>query len=210
MTHPIVTSDAVPEYVELLAPQMAGGMPLMQALRMRHSTRAFTSEPLAPELLSSLLWAAYGISEPETGRRTAPSARNWQEIELYLALADGLYVLEPAAWRLRLVSGGDVRATTGLQDYVVQAPLDLVFVARLSRMDEQAKPVRQFYMGLDTGYISQNVYLFCASAGLATVARGLLDRRAMAGAMRLDADQRVVLAQSVGFASANGAAGHPA
>ncbi|MGT2431443.1 nitroreductase family protein [Cupriavidus basilensis] len=172
-------------------------------------TRAFSGEPLAPELLSSLLWAAFGISEPKTGRRTAPSARNWQEIDLYLALADGLYMcwnLLPGAcgW----VSGEDVRAATGLQDYVVQAPLDLVFVARLSRMDEQAKPVRQFYMGLDTGYISQNVYLFCASAGLATVARGLLDRRAMAGAMRLDADQRVVLAQSVGFAAADGEAGH--
>ncbi|KJK21937.1 nitroreductase [Burkholderiaceae bacterium 16] len=210
MTHPIVTPDSVPEYVELPPPQMEGGMPLMQALRLRRSIRAFTGDPLAPELLSTLLWAAYGISEPKTGRRTAPSARNWQEIDLYLALADGLYALEPAAWRLRLVSGEDVRATTGLQDYVVQAPLDLVFVARLSRMDEQAKPVRQFYMGLDTGYISQNVYLFCASAGLATVARGLLDRRAMAGAMRLDADQRVVLAQSVGFASANGGTGHPA
>lgn len=70
---------------------------------------------------------------------------------------------------------------------------------RLSRLDETDKPLRQFYTALDTGYISQNVYLFCAASGLGTVARGLVDRRALATAMRLDADQRVVLCQSVGF-----------
>ncbi len=210
MTHSIVTPDAVPEYVALPAPQMEGGMPLMQALRLRRSTRGFAATPLAPAMLSDLLWAGYGISDAKASHRTAPSARNWQEVDLYLALADGLYVLEPAAWRLRLVSGEDVRAATGLQDYVAQAPLDLVFVARLSRMDEQASLVRQFYMALDTGYISQNVYLFCASAGLATVARGLLDRRAMAAALRLDPDQRVVLAQSVGFAAADPGPDHRA
>ncbi|AOZ04359.1 nitroreductase (plasmid) [Cupriavidus sp. USMAHM13] len=199
MTHPIVAADAAQEFLDLPAPRTEGGIPLMQALRRRRSIREFDARPLGPDLLSDLLWAAYGINDAESGRRTAPSARNWQEIDLYAALADGLYVLEPAAWRLRLVSGEDIRHATGLQDYVAQAPLDLVFVANLSRVDERAKPARQFFTALDTGYISQNVYLFCASQGLATVARGLLDRPAMATTMRLRPDQRVMLAQSVGF-----------
>jgi len=202
MTHPIVTADAAQEFLDLPAPRTEGGMALMQALCLRRSVREFDARPLAPELLSDLLWAAYGISDAKSGRRTAPSARNWQEIDLYAALAGGLYVLEPDAWRLRLVSGEDMRSATGLQDYVAQAPLDLVFVADLSRVDESAKPARQFFTALDTGYISQNVYLFCASQGLATVARGLLDRPAMAAAMRLRPDQRVMLAQSVGYPAA--------
>jgi len=174
-------------------------MPLLTALHQRRSIRQFAPRALDDALLSTLLWAAFGINRPDTGLRTAPSTRNWQEIDLYLALADGLYVLESADWRLRLVTGEDLRAATGLQDYAASAPLNLVYVSRLSRLDESDKPLRQFYTALDAGFISQNVYLFCAASGLATVARGLLDRRALARAMRLDADQRVVLAQSVGY-----------
>ncbi|WP_029047186.1 nitroreductase family protein [Cupriavidus sp. amp6] len=199
MTHPIVLSEAGVEYLKLPAPQTEGGMPLLTALQQRRSTRHFAPRSLDDALLSSLLWAAFGVNRPGTGLRTAPSARNWQEIDLYVALRDGLYVLEPADWRLRLVIGEDLRAATGLQDYVAEAPLNLVYVSRLSRLDETDKPLRQFYTALDTGYISQNVYLFCAASGLATVARGLLDRRALAAAMRLEPDQRVILAQSVGY-----------
>ncbi|CAG9185653.1 nitroreductase family protein [Cupriavidus pinatubonensis] len=199
MTHPIVSSEVPVEYINLPEPQTEGGMPLLTALHKRRSVRSFAQQPLDEALLSTLLWAAFGINRPDSGLRTAPSARNWQEIDVYVALPDGLYMLEPAAWRLRLVTGEDLRAATGLQDYVSTAPLDLVYVSRLSRLDETDKPLRQFYTALDTGYISQNVYLFCAASGLATVARGLLDRRALARAMRLDPDQRVVLAQSVGF-----------
>ncbi|AJG19733.1 nitroreductase family protein [Cupriavidus basilensis] len=199
MTHPIASSESGVEYLKLPVPQSEGGMSLLTALRQRCSTRRFAPRSLDDSLLSSLLWAAFGINRPEAGLRTAPSARNWQEIDLYLALRDGLYVLEAADWRLRLVSGEDLRAATGLQDYVAEAPLNLVYVSRLSMLDETDKSVRQFYTALDTGYISQNVYLFCAASGLATVARGLLDRRTLAAAMRLAPDQRVILAQSVGY-----------
>ena len=202
MVHPIVSPDTGVEYVTLPAPQTTGGMPLLSALQQRRSYRQFAAQDLDDALLSSLLWAAFGINRPVTGLRTAPSARNWQEIDLYLARADGLYILEPLDWRLRLVVGTDLRAATGLQDYVGSAPLNLVYVSRLSRLDATDKPLRQFYTALDTGYISQNVYLFCAAFGLVTVARGLVDRRALARAMRLDADQRVVLAQSVGYPGA--------
>lgn len=199
MTHPIVSAEAPVEFINLPAPQTEGGMPLLTALHQRRSARSFAPRPLEEGVLSTLLWAAFGINRPDAGLRTAPSTRNWQEIELYVALSDGLYVLEPGSWRLRLVTGEDLRAATGLQDYVPTAPVDLIYVSRLSRLDETEKPLRQFYTALDTGYISQNVYLFCAASGLATVARGLVDRRALAAAMRLDADQRVVLCQSVGF-----------
>lgn len=199
MTHPIVTPEAGVEYLYLPAPQTDGGMPLLTALQRRRSSRQFAARSLEDTTLSSLLWAAFGISRPKTGLRTAPSARNWQEIDLYLALRDGLYLLEPKPWRLRLVSGEDLRAATGLQDYAADAPLNLVYVSRLSRLDETSKPLRQFYTALDTGYISQNVYLFCAAFGLATVARGLVDRRGLARAMQLGTDQRIVLTQSVGY-----------
>jgi nitroreductase len=199
VTHPIVSSEVPVEYINLPAPQTEGGMPLLTALHKRRSIRNFAQRPLDEERLSTLLWAAFGINRPDTGLRTSPSARNWQEIDAYIALPDGLYVLEPGPWRLRLVTGEDLRAATGLQDYVSTAPLNLVYVSRLSRLDETDKPLRQFYTALDTGYVSQNVYLYCAASGLATVARGLLDRRALAKAMRLDANQRVVLAQCVGF-----------
>lgn len=201
MTHPIISSDTDVEYLKLPPPMRDGGMPLLGALQHRRSTRTFAPASLDDVMLSTLLWAAFGINRPDTGQRTAPSARNWQEIDLYLAMPDGLYVLEPVDWRLRLVVGEDLRAATGLQDYVGSAPLNIVYVSRLSRLGETDKPLRQFYTALDTGFISQNVYLFCAAFGLATVARGLLDRRALARAMRLDADQRVVLAQSVGHAA---------
>ncbi|SPS00076.1 hypothetical protein [Cupriavidus taiwanensis] len=108
-------------------------------------------------LLSSLPWAAFGINRPGTGQHTAPSTPNWQEIDLYAALRDGLYVLEPTDWRLRLVVGEDLRAATGLRDYVADTPLNLVLVSRLTRLDETEEPLRQFYTALDTGYISQNV-----------------------------------------------------
>ncbi|GAA7771064.1 nitroreductase [Cupriavidus sp. SHE] len=198
MTHPIVSSDSGVEYLKLPAPMTDGGMSLLGALHQRRSARTFAPTPLDTVTLSTLLWAAFGVNRPDTGHRTAPSARNWQEIELYLAMPDGLYVLEPADWRLRLVVGEDLRAATGLQDFVAGAPLNIVYVSRLSKLDETDKPLRQFYTALDTGFISQNVYLFRAAFGLVTVARGLLDRRALAVAMRLDADQRVALAQSVG------------
>lgn len=199
MTHPIVTAEAGVEYLSLPAPQTDGGMPLLTALQRRRSSRQFAPRSLEDTTLSSLLWAAFGISRPKTGLRTAPSTRNWQEIDLYLALRDGLYLLEPKPWRLRLISGEDLRAATGLQDYAAEAPLNLVYVSRLSRLDETNKPLRQFYTALDTGYISQNVYLFCAAFGLATVARGLVDRRGLARAMQLGTDQRIVLTQSVGY-----------
>lgn len=187
--------------VPLPAPRREGGGTLMTALARRHSTRHYTERPLSPELLSDLLWAACGINRPETGGRTAPSARDWREIDVYVALADGAYCYEPERHGLRRVLAHDVRADTGLQDFVGTAALDLIYVADLARMEVADPMERRFYSGADAGAIAQNVYLFCAAEGLATVVRGLLDRRALARTLGLGQRQRVLLAQTVGFAA---------
>lgn len=187
------------ETMKLPSPQTTGGKPLLQALQERRSTREFAGKPLAPQLLSSLLWAAAGVNRPESGHRTAPSARDWREIDIYVATADGVFVYDPNAHALRRVLARDVRAFTGRQDFVATAPLNLVYVADLNRMAEAGDEDRNRYAAADTGFIAQNVYLFCASAGLNTVVRGLVDRAALAAALGLAPHQRIILAQTVGY-----------
>jgi len=184
--------------VPLPSPETQGGRPLMQVLKERRSTRAFSPEKLPPQVLSNLLWAAFGVNRPDSGKRTAPSAMDWQEIDVYVATADGLYRYDARANQLVPVVRDDLRAQTGTQPFVKDAPLDLVYVADLSRT-QGASAERDLYVAADAGFIAQNVYLFCASEGLATVVRGSIDRPALAKAMRLRPDQRIILAQTVGY-----------
>ncbi len=185
--------------VDLPQPQTDGGKPLMEALKARHTTREFKSDALAPQVLSNLLWAAFGINRPESGKRTAPSAVNWQEIDIYVATADGTYVYDAKAHRLNPVVAGDHRAATGRQDFVEDAPVNLVYVADLARMGNSSVEDRNFYSAVDTGFIAQNVYLFCASEGLAVVVRGMVDRPALAKLLKLRPDQKIIVAQTVGY-----------
>jgi len=185
--------------LELPQPQTSGGKPLMQVLKDRHSSREFSSEKLPLQVLSNLLWAAFGVNRPESGKRTAPSAMNRQEIDLYVAAADGLYIYDAKANRLSPVLAEDIRGATGTQAYVKEAPVNLVYVADLAKMGEAGAEERDLYAAADTGFIAQNVYLYCASEGLAAVVRGSVDRPALAKAMRLRPDQKIILAQSVGY-----------
>jgi SagB-type dehydrogenase family enzyme len=184
---------------KLPPPEKEGGMPLMQALAKRHSSRSFDAAPLAPQLLSNLLWAAAGVNRDDLGGRTVPSAMNAQEVMVYLALPDGLYHYDAPTHALHLISATDVRRVTGYQDFVDNAPLDLVFVADFARMKLVPAAQRASYASAAAGAMAQNVYLFCASAGLATVIRAWLDRDALAHAMGLNNDQHVLLAQTVGM-----------
>jgi SagB-type dehydrogenase family enzyme len=184
--------------IALPPPQTSGGKPLMQTLKERQTWREFNSEKLPPQTLANLLWAAFGVNRPESGHRTAPSAMNSQEIDLYVATSYGLYLYEPRENRLRPLLAGDLRDKTGGQPFVKEAPLALIFVADLARLAKAKPEERERYALIDTGYISQNVYLFCASEGLATVAHEL-DRAALAQTMKLGPEQKVILAQSVGF-----------
>jgi SagB-type dehydrogenase family enzyme len=185
--------------VSLPSPQTEGGKPLMQALKDRHTTREFSSERLSPQVLSNLLWAAFGINRPDTGKRTAPSAMNWQEIDIYVATADGLYVYDAKGNKLDPVLADDVRGATGMQPFVKDAPLDLVYVADLAKTGKSSAEDKNFYTAADAGFIAQNVYLFCASEGLAVVVRGNVDRAALAKAMKLRPDQKILLGQTVGY-----------
>lgn len=185
--------------IQLPKPQMDGGKPLMQVLKDRSSSREFSSQKLPLQVLSNLLWAASGINRPDSGKRTAPSARNWQEIDIYVAAAEGLYLFDARAHLIKTVLTEDIRALTGRQSFVKEAALNLIYVADFSRISGASNEEKEFYSAADTGFIAENVYLFCASEGLATVVRALIDRPALAKAMKLRADQKITLAQSVGY-----------
>ncbi len=186
--------------VTLPAPQKTGGMPLMEALANRKSTRQFTNRSLAPQMISNLLWAAYGINRPD-GRRTAPSSVNWQTLDVYIALPEGLFLYDAKANILQPALGEDIRALTGTQEYVGTAALNLVYVADLSRIPRDISDEQKVSIATaDAGFIGQNVYLFCASEGLGCVVRGLIDKDALGKKMGLKPDQRIILAQSVGYA----------
>jgi len=185
--------------IQLLKPQTDGGRPLMQVLKDRKSSREFGSEKLPPQILSNLLWAAFGINRPDSGKRTAPSAMNRQEMDVYVATADGLYLFDAKAHLLKPVLTEDIRAMTGLQPFVKDVPLNLIYVANFSGMGSATDEQKEFYSAADTGFIAENVYLYCASEGLATVVRGLVDKPALAKAMKLRPDQRITLVQSVGY-----------
>jgi SagB-type dehydrogenase family enzyme len=193
-----VASAQAPEAIRLPQPKTDGGRPLMEVLKDRHSSRQFGVEKLPAQTLSNLLWAAFGVNRPD-GRRTAPSARNWQEIDVYVATADGAYLYDPKAHALAEVTSSDVRASTGTQDFVATAPANLIYVADYSKLGNAPAEERELFTAIDAGFIGQNVYLFCASEGLVTVVRGLIDRPALARVLKLRADQRILLAQSVGY-----------
>jgi nitroreductase len=183
--------------IQLPNPQKEGGKPLMSALNERMSTRAFSGEKLPMQTLSNLLWAAFGINRPD-GRRTAPSAKNWQETSIYVATADGVYLYDAKKNALDTIATGDIRAMTGTQTYVKDASVNLIYVADYSKVDAGGFD-KQILVGADTGLISENVYLFCASEGLATVVRASIDGDALAKELKLRPDQKIILAQSVGY-----------
>lgn len=185
--------------VLLPKPQTTGGRPLMQVLKDRSSSRSFGPEKLSEQTLSNLLWAAFGINRPGSGRRTAPSAVDHQEIDIYVATADALYLYEPGSHALKLIYQDDIRALTGRQDYVKDAAVNLVYVADHAKMGVSPKDEKEFYAAADAGFISQNVYMYCASERLATIVRGSIDRSTLAKAMNLRPDQKIILAQSVGY-----------
>ena len=180
-------------------PRTEGGMPLMQALKERRTSRAFSTKPLPDQVLADLLWAAWGVNRPDSGKRTAPSARNWQEVEIYVVLEQGAYLYDAKANMLRSVAGGDLRKLTGPQAFVGVAPLNLVYVADITKMAGSAPEDQALYSGADVGFISQNVYLFCASEGLATVVRGMVDREILTKALSLPEHKKIILAQTVGY-----------
>jgi len=185
--------------IQLLSPQIDGGKPLMQALQKRSTSRDFSPDQLPPQVLSNLLWAAYGINRPEIGKRTVPSASNCQEIDLYVSMASGLYLYDAKTNRLEPILNEDIRSLTGKQPFVKTAPVNLIMVADFKRMEKYSSEKKEAYSHADAAFIGQNVYLFCASEGLATVFRASIDQPALAKAMKLREDQKILFSQTVGY-----------
>jgi SagB-type dehydrogenase family enzyme len=180
-------------------PQTEIGKPLMQCLKLRQSSRNFSTKPIELQDLSNLLWAANGINRTESGKRTAPSAMNNQETDIFLAMADGVYLYNPKEHALYPVISDDIRALTGKQDFVKTAPLNLIYVADYSKMGKAEEESKMLYSGADVGFIAQNVYLYCASQGLAVVVRAMIDKPALAKKLSLTKDQKIILSQTVGY-----------
>ena len=186
------------EAIALPPPRSKGGLPLFEALALRRSTRAYSDRPLPAQVLSDLLWAAFGVNRP-SGDRTAPYWRHIMVIDVYAATADGVWLYEPQTHSLLLQFHADIRTSTGLQDFVGTAPLNLIYVAHGERMQDISPQERRLYASVDTGFIGQNVYLFCASEGLATVFRGAVNYEELDQIMQLGKDQFVTFAQTVGY-----------
>jgi nitroreductase len=188
-----------PQALDLPPPRSGGGKPLIEALRLRRSIREYSNRALSAQILSDLLWAAFGINRPASGDRTAPYWRHVMVVDIYAAMTDGVWLYEPKAHTLLPHLGSDIRAQTGTQDFVAKAPLNLVYVAHGERMGDIAAEDRRLYASVDTGFIGQNVYLFCASEGLATVFRAAVDYGSLARTLELGAGQFVTFAQAVGY-----------
>jgi nitroreductase len=187
-----------PRQIPLPKPQTDGGKPLMQVLKDRRSTRAFAARKLSEQMLSNLLWAACGINRSD-GKRTAPSAMNRQEVDVYVVLAEGAFLYDPKEHALKQVSSADLRAQAGTQDFVKDAPVNLIYVADTAKMGGGAEETKVLWYGVATGAITQNVYLYCASEGLVTVVRAFVDRAVLAKSLSLKPEQRIALAQTVGY-----------
>ena len=194
--------------IKLPNPQLDLDFLLMKALAERRSKRKWKVEPLSSQELSNLLWAACGITQQETdrskSRRTAPSASNTQAIRVYVALPQGVFLYDETEHCLMPVLAQDIREHIGTQKMMHSAPVGLIYVADYSRMkmvlgkDEDR---RRFVAGTDTGFISQNVYLYCAAANLSTVVLGMVDRDKLHTLLGLKADKKVMYTQVVGHSA---------
>jgi SagB-type dehydrogenase family enzyme len=186
--------------IHLPPPETSGGVPLMQALNNRMSTKEFTNQAISLDQTSNLLWAAFGINRPDSGKRTVATAVNCQDIEVYVVLEKAAYVYQAEEHRLIPVVNRDVRSLAATQGYAKVAPINLLYVSDYSKMADRFKDKKPVYSAFHAGSISQNVYLYCASAGLGAVVRDSVDRASLKDVLNLSENQVIVMAQSVGYA----------
>jgi len=188
--------------ISLPAPDKTGGKPLMQVLNERQTIRTFTKDTLTRQQISDLLWAAWGINRADQKKHTAPSSSNRQEIDVYVALPAGLYLYTPETNILKQVNNKDLRKLSGTQDWVADAPVNLIYVADLGKLGKKEGDVitdsNLLSSYANTAFIAQNVYLYCTSANLGSVVRGLVPRDQLSAEMGLRSNQRIILAHTVG------------
>jgi len=192
----VFTLTLFAQEIKLPVPQQKGGMPLMDALSKRESTREFSTKDIDQQTLSNLLWAGWGFNR--SGKRTAPSARNFQEIDIYVVKADGVFLYNAKSQSLMKLLGEDLRSLTGTQDFVGKAPLNLVYVADLKKAQNKDFNQEPVWSYANAGFIAQNIYLYCASVNLGCVIRGLIPKDALAQKLNLQPHQKIILAQTIG------------
>lgn len=191
---------AADKVVKLPKPNLNRSGAVMKALSERQSTREYASKALSLADLSDLLWAANGINRSDSGKRTAPSAMNKQDVDVYVVLPEGTYLYDAKKHQLNLVAEGDHRrAVAGGQAFVKTAPVSLVLVSDISRFGD-AKSARNQLMGaMDAGIVSQNISLFCSSANLATVPRASMDFDQLKKVLKLKETQMPMMNHPVGY-----------
>jgi len=196
---PITTGLAQqPVFIELPPPQKDGGKPLMQVLNSRHSVRSFTDSVLTDQQISNLLWAAFGVNR-EGNKRTAPSSMNQQEIDIYVFTARGVFLYDAPRHRLQVILDKDLRPLTGVQDFVIWAAVNLVYIADHTKSTSQDEIERSKTSHVNTGFIAQNVYLYCASEGLGCIVRGMVNRDELKKQLELEPTREIIVAQTVGY-----------
>ena len=195
----LLTASISAEDIKLPKPEIKGGKPLMEALKARKTSREFSPEDLSSQQLSNLLWAAWGFNRPDQQKRTAPSAHNWQDMDVYVVMKKAAYVYDAQENKLKEITKGDGRVATGFQQFCKTAPINLVYVSDQSTM-KQAKSDKEkdHYSAIHAGLISQNVNLYCASTDLATVVRGWFDATKVSNILQLPKNKKVILCQTVG------------
>ncbi|MHC1705993.1 MAG: SagB/ThcOx family dehydrogenase [Bacteroidales bacterium] len=198
LLYPIIACGQKTGDIQLPKPNIKGGKPLMDALMERHSSREFAAEKLEPQTLSDLLWAANGYNRADQKKRTAASSMNYQEIDIYLAMEEGLYLWDAEKNTLMLAESKDLREVTGKQAFVKDAPLNLIYVADFTKTKDGKTDAQVRASYANTGLIAQNVYLFCASAGLNVIIRGYFDAAELSKQMNLKETQLVIYCQTVG------------
>ena len=191
------------EDIPLPAPDKTGGKPLMQTLNERKSTYSFTSDNLTMQQLSDLLWAGWGINRPADKKRTAPSSRNLREIDIYVALTGGLYLYDAELNILKQIHARDIRKHCETQDFVADAPVNLVFVADMAKLGKkEGRKISDSDLlrsWANTGFIAQNIYLYCASENLGCIIRAMISRGELASKMGLRSNQVIILSQTIGI-----------
>jgi len=185
--------------VELPAPEKEGGKPLMEALNERHSAREFANKKIPEQTLSNLLWAAYGINREEAGKHTTPTSRNVQDMQIYVTTQDGAFLYLPKQNALKRVVDEDIRAATGKQEFTANAAVNLIYVSDFSKYEGGDETSKQITASAHSGFIGQNVYLFCASEGLNSVFRAWIDKELIHNKLQLGENQHVIYTQTVGY-----------
>lgn len=188
------------DIIRLPAPALAADKPLMQALKERQSRREFADKPLNPQDLSNILWCANGINRIDSGKRTSPSAKNAQDVDIYAITKDGAYLYDATKHELKLIASGDHTLAAGTQPYVASAPLNLIYVSDLAKFDfMKERDDKLVAASVDAGHCSQNVYLYGSAANLAVVTRMSVPKEKAAEVLKLRPQQYIVIGQTIGY-----------